>query len=146
MIDENLHASLFRFCHDIRDELADQNIFVTVIDWDAHADINKLPAADVLGIAGYSFELDDHQISIGASFGISTWQDVSLFRHRRIRALVVERLLPTALIPVYDADSGEEKGQLVVRNGTSVMPMARTEVRPLQFVTASFLTDQFVES
>lgn len=129
MLVKNLHASILRFCKDFGDE----NNLVTV-NFDAHADDATIPEGDLIGMAGLTWDVNDHFLYVNVMIGISTVEDTNLFRMISLLDSLFEKLLPTRTISAYDADSGEVIGDFVVRNGTKALPVGGTETRPLQYI------------
>jgi hypothetical protein len=133
MLVRNVHASVLRFCSNFAEE---NNL--TVVNFDAHADDDTtLPPGDLIGMAGLSWHVDDEFLYVEVMFGISTMEDTNLFRLINLLDPLYESLLPTKNIGVYDADSGEKKGEFVVLNGTRAMPVGGSSARPLQFIMVS---------
>jgi hypothetical protein len=135
MLVRNLHASVLRFCSDFAETHG-----LTSVNFDAHADDSSLPPGDVVGMSGLSWDVDDEILSVNVLFGITTQEDTNLFKLIEKMDLLFDLLLPTKLIPAYDADTGERIGEFVVRNGTKALPVQGTEARPLQFVMVGLVS------
>lgn len=130
MLVRNIHASILRFCSDF----AEANN-LTVVNFDAHADDDTaLPPGDLIGMAGLSWNVDDHFVEVNVMIGISTEEDTNLFRMINLLDPLFESLLPTKRINAYNADTGDKAGNFVVENGTRAMPVGGSAARPLQFI------------
>lgn len=129
MLVRNLHASILRFCSDF---CAEHNM--TVVNFDAHADESTMPKGDAMGFMGLSWEVDDHFLDVNVMFGVSTVDDTNLFRMVEKIAHLFEKLMPEETISVYDADSGEVVGNLVLKNGTRALPVGGSTSRPVQHI------------
>jgi len=144
----NLYVSLVRF---VKDFIADAPSFgidtkIEFVNFDAHAQLTSLPAADVVGISDFSFQLDEKFIHLLCGFGISTLNDVDLMRHIMLLDALFERLKPTKTIPVFDAYTTDKRGWMVVTDDVTLLPMANTETRGAQFLLVKLETDQTLTS
>ena len=110
------------------------------LNWDAHAIIEELPKDNILfGPAGCALTEDEEGISIIFSFGISVNEDKNLFRLTRMISSLYGRLRPKTRIPIYDHDSTQESSALIIRTPVEITPVAKAEIRSMQFVNASGL-------
>lgn len=143
---DNLWASCVKFCQDrILEIQAEGAADPQFIDFDTHATLTNLPDADLIGIRGFSLEMDDHVAHISVLFGIAAkTDDTNLFRHRAMVSRMFQALTPMKKFPCVDASSGAERGFLVAQNGTAVLPVTSANTRPLQFISVALLTDQTV--
>lgn len=140
MILRNIHSSLLRFCSDF----AINYQGMEVVNIDAHADESTVPDADFVGISGMSIDVDEHAVGVKVMFGISTLDDTNLFRMIDRMDVLFDKLLPTRTLIVYDADTGVKVGDLIVTNGTRMMPVGGSEARPLQYIMVSLLSNNMV--
>ena len=134
----DLQVSLMRFCNDLK-----SNFGATIpefINFDAAWDESQLPDSPVLGYMGLTFEVDDQFVEGSFQIGFTTKNDENLFLLSESINKILLRLLPTSKLKIYDATTGSEKGFMVVRNGTRVMPVAGSKTRPIQFVAVQFAT------
>lgn len=129
MLVRDLHASILRFCSDFA---AEHNM--EVVNFDSHADESTMPKADAIGMMGLSWEVDEDFLDVSVLIGISTLDDTNLFRLIEKISYLYELLLPAKKISVYDADSGEEIGLFVVKNGTRALPVGGSTSRPVQHI------------
>ncbi len=131
----NIHASMLRFCADF----AEANN-LTVVNFDAHADESTIPATNIVGMSGLSFDVDDHFISVNVMFGISTKDDTNMFELIRLLDTLFESVLPTKKVRAYDADTGEAIGWFIVQNGTRALPVGGSVARPLQHIMVGLVS------
>ena len=135
MIYKDLHASIAKFCATFG-----TNSNATFVAFDNSWDDADLPEGDIVGPLGLTFELNDQLVEGSVQIGFSTKDDKNLFRLSDQVAKLTELLRPTNKIQMYDATTGGKVGDMVILNGTKVMPVAGTKSRPIQFVAISFLT------
>ena len=107
------------------------------IDWEAHANIHDLPAVDLMGLAGLGATADEGTDTFIVTVAFSPLQDENLFKVRKAAGELYEKWrVPGYTIPLYDAESTDEIGKLVVTDGSTLAPVGRAEVRPYQIVSA----------
>jgi hypothetical protein len=111
-------------------------------NFDAHSQIDKLAQTDLVGHVNLHHVNDGKFYSVGVSIVVSTWEDPNLFRHDAIIDYVADRLKPTMQIPLIDPTTGEVSGWLVAEDGTSVMPLLKTDTRSLGPIMVSFQTSK----
>ncbi|MBC2806551.1 hypothetical protein ACCS91_33425 [Rhizobium ruizarguesonis] len=142
---ENLWGSIVAFANDVIDDRKPihPNAKIRYVDWEAHANIQELPEADLIGTTAITFTEDEPEMFHGSfTIGVSTYgNDHHLFRLRNYVGEVFKRLRPTSKIGFYDHQTLEQKGWLHIVDGTIVMPMTRADVRPLQFIQCQFIFD-----
>lgn len=134
----DLHASLLRFCADMRDNMG--SLIPSYVNFDAAWDEAELPDGPIIGNMGLTFECDDQFIEGSFQVGFSTKNDENLFELVKAVNTIHQRLLPTSKLKIYDATTGVEKGHMVILNGTRVMPVAGSKTRPIQFIAVQFAT------
>lgn len=136
MIVSNVTGSLARFCQDVIEDLHAQGLSQNAqfLNFDFHADVHELPPTDLLGIIGLAIDEDDKEHTVTVGFCVTCFDDLNGFRHREIMAMLYERLRPEMTLTYYDAATAEELGWMVVIDGTSLLPVGRSEVRPFQFL------------
>jgi hypothetical protein len=119
---------------------------IRLIDWEAHANINELPDADLIGPTALAISEDEPEIfRVSFAMGVSTYQtDTNLFRMRDYLNRIFDRLRYDKQIDLYDANSAAKKGKLYVTTGTTLSPMTRAEVRPFQYVQVECLLEPTV--
>ena len=135
----NLYASLVRFTNDF---IAALPTTATFVDFDQHADIDTLPAGDIVGIRSMMVDTTDKVLSINVMFGVSTEDDKNLFRHRDTIDRLFTALQPTKRVEYVDAVSAEALGYLIIQGGTTVIPISRALIRPFQQISVSLLGDR----
>jgi hypothetical protein len=112
------------------------------INFDAHSQIDKLPTTDLVGHANLHHVNEGKFYTVGVSIGVSAWEDPNLFRHDAMLDYLEQKLKPESKLPLIDPDTGAVSGWLISTNGTSVMPLLKTDTRSLSFVMVSFQTSQ----
>lgn len=137
MIYQDIWGSIVKLSQDLIASVEPDypDIDIQFIDWEAHANIEELPAADLIGptsltVTEHESGLFEASFAIGAS---SYSTDQNLFRHRDYIARIFELMRPEMKMKLYDAGSASEKGVMVFTNGTLIAPMSRAETRPWQY-------------
>lgn len=142
---ENLHASLTVFAQSVIEDrkIVYPEVEIDFIDWEAHANIHELPERDLIGLTAVTFNESEPETFQGSfTLGISTYKnDKNLFRLRNYVGTAFSRMRGTCKIPLYDTENSMQLGWLYIADGTTVMPMTRADVRPLQFVQCMFVFD-----
>lgn len=133
---KNIHASLLRFCSDY----AASHLNLEVVNFDSHGDETTLPDSDVIGPSTMTISVDEEICGISVLIGVSTKEDTNLFRMMEHINELFTALLPTQRIRVYNADTGEAIGWMVVTNGTRTLAPGGTSARPLQFIMVNLLS------
>lgn len=110
-------------------------------DMDTHATEQSLPDHSYVAQRGFSLEVDEHLVRMDAFVGVSILNDVNLTQHDNVLDAIFDSFLPTAKLPVYHQTTGLKIGEFTVLNGTEVLPMAKADQRPLQFVGVALTTD-----
>jgi hypothetical protein len=144
MILLNLWSSVVMLTNSLITEIYQAGIGTPVLcDWDAHANIEELPNADLIGPAALGFSEQDQIIEASFAIAVSSYgTDENLFRHREMMARVFERVRPLKTFPYYQAGSNNVVlGTIVSQDGTATVPLSRAEVRPYQFVQVNCLID-----
>lgn len=137
-------TSLIKFCQDSITAMVTANIVpadqLQFVDFDAHAELDKLPDNDILGVANLNWHNDTHFYSVGVQIGVSTFADTNNFRHNDIVDWLEPKLRPTCKIPLVDPTTGAETGWMVVEAGVALAPMFHTDTRSLQFMLLGLQT------
>ena len=136
MIFRDVQVSCLKFCNDF----SLKHPGMQAENFDAHADESILPMSDLVGLSSLSLVLDDKMAAISLMIGISTLVDTNLFRLSALVDELLQSLVPTNKIKLFDADTGIEKGWMVVQNGTRVLAVGGSSARPLQYVSLNLLT------
>lgn len=130
---DNISASLLAFCKSFGEAmLAQENIPLEVVDFEAVQEELELPMRDVVGPSHLMLEVDEHELTITCLIGCSTYVDGNNFRLRKLSGYLFEELKPTKCIPLLDADTGVVLSSMVVANGTRMMPVTGGD-RPARF-------------
>lgn len=140
----NAWASIVRFSQDTITQLVSEGVSSSLqfIDWDAHAKIQELPPSDLLGPGGLALMDTHEEIVINFTIGVATHGDTQLFRQRTIVDRVHSLMRPQNQIVLYDLETSEPTGILVFTEGTSILPMSRSENHAVQFIQAEALLIQ----
>lgn len=140
---ENIWSSVFRFCSDFGDELQGDGVLADfeVFNFDAHVENKELPEKDLIGPWQLSVTVDEKLGTVTTNIGMSTRDDTNLFRLEKASGRLLERLMPDAMVTVYDADTGVEIGHLKVLAGVSLSPVARAQQRSLKFLAITLKGD-----
>lgn len=109
------------------------------VDWDTHANMLELPNRDLVGPGGCSLTETEEAWNFDLIIGVATHADKNLFKHRQIIDAVFRDMTLTKTIPFYDWRSGVVKGSLVFQEGTSALPMGRSENHAIQYIRSSAL-------
>lgn len=140
---ESVQMSLTRLVEDFREQHMPE---AEHINWDAHANLNELPEADVIGLAGLGLaEDDDKQYEITFGILMSTYNDATLTRLTRLISRFFACVAPQKRIQVYsvspDGETALETSWMVAALPRAVTPVSRAEVRAVQGVEARLLLD-----
>lgn len=110
-------------------------------DLDSHAEEQEIPDNSLLTIKGFTISLDEHIISVDCLIGVMIKDDTNLVKHDEVLDKLFTRFLPTKEVELFDMTSGEKVGIATSLGNLEVSPMFKSNLRPLQFLTVSFLTD-----
>ena len=136
----NIEASLLKFCNDLIREKGWDNTFKP-FNFDTHALINALPNADLLGIAELSLVEDEGTYDGTVTFVASTQNDdTNLQKLREVIDVLFDKLSAGSReIRLVENDSGQARGNLIVKRGTTVLPVAKdAKGRPVQVILVHF--------
>ena len=133
----NLRASLLKMCNDFifDNTLTDFENF----DFDAHAGIQDLPNTHLIGISELSLT-EDKELYYGECMAmICTKQDdTNLKNLYPVNSKLFDALRADKSYPLVDSSNGQTIGRIVVKLGTTSLPVAFTKSRPLQVIAFSF--------
>lgn len=135
-------SSLLKFCSDFSASMKAQGVELKVMNLDAMGDPQEWPDQDVVGLAEFDFDLDDGTIEVSMMIAVSTVEDTNNFRLNQIINDLVNLLIPSRRINLYNATNGQLRGFMVVQNGTRVAPPMKTKTRAIQPIMVSLLSDQ----
>lgn len=139
MMYRDLHASLMRFCQTFANEV-NGGVTPSFTNFDASFEDTDLPPNDLTGYFALTFTVDDGMVDGSFQVGYSTFDDLNLFRLVDAMDQLLARLLPMNKLTVYNADTGNPVGLMVIKNGTRLMPAVGSKTRPVQFIAVQFLT------
>lgn len=139
-------ASLMRFAKEFSDEMVGAGYSLDVMNLDAAGGPSEWPKKDIIGVAEYTFTLDDGHIRVQTMFAVSTIEDTNNFRLNDIMNRLVNKLVPNMRIKLLNATSGATRGFLVVTNGTRVTPPEPSKTRVIQPIMVSLLSDQILRA
>lgn len=108
-------------------------------DWDAHADLQEMPNADLIGMNGFAITDQDrtHEIVFGVT--ICTYNDPNVFRLTEFSNEFYKRMRTHKQFPLFDPETASPIGVATFESGTTVTPVARVEVRPTMSISCSAL-------
>lgn len=133
----NFHSSILKFCKDFG-----QTNGLSIIDFEAHANINELPDAHLLGPGEFEITNDDGLYYITTTLGVSTFNDTNLGKLRSVIDRLFAEIKPGRTLDWYYADDASKGGKMTITSPVSVMPVVRqAQNRPLQFIGISLVTD-----
>lgn len=113
-----------------------------LFDFDAQGDNPTYPAHDYIGLWSVTTTQRGTMFDVSCMIGIGIFHDRALDRHDTVIDQVQNALQPMASIPLYNAANGALTGErLTVIDGVSVLPMSKSDERPLQFLGVTFVTD-----
>ena len=112
---------------------------IQYVDFDDHADIQTLPPQDIIGLTGLS--ITDGTGFYDISFGVAVMcqNDGSIFNLTQYASYLFVNLIGQKSFPVFMPGDVMLKqiGLITIFAGTTVMPTARSEARPMTVVHAS---------
>jgi hypothetical protein len=141
----DFRASVVAFCNTSIEQMKALEILrpdATYFDFEAMSDIASMPKRDMVGVMNLHWTNDGSFYDVGFSLGIATWEDTGLFRHHDVIDFMEPLLRTNQQIPLLNAKTGARDGWLVMTNGQSLMPMMKTETRPLQFMLVGALASR----
>lgn len=100
---------------------------IEFVNFDAHYEGKTLPDCDVVGIADYSFMPNTPQTDVFLSWVVSVHNDPDLVRSTDIVDMLVEKLRPNVVIPVWRANGEtlEADSWMKVASDLDVGPVER---------------------
>jgi hypothetical protein len=112
------------------------------INWDAHAQINELPARDVIGLAGVGMAEDEPKnYSIVCGIAIATYEDPHLSRLTKLISKLRAKFANQARITVYDHGAAVPDSFMVAALPLAIMPVGNTESRSMQAIEVHLILD-----
>ncbi|WP_353645766.1 hypothetical protein [Mesorhizobium sp. WSM2239] len=115
---------------------------IEMIDWEAHANIEELPAVHLVGPASLALEQQSQEM-YHASFvvGLGSYNDQGLFIHREMIDFLFKSLSTGTRISVFDSKTEEAYSWMKIIDGVTVAPLSRTSQRAMQFIQIEALVD-----
>lgn len=136
----NIHTGMTKMVQGLIVDLTTPEFPLQYITLEAYAEENDLPSGDHIGYSGLTMQVEGQIVRGKCMVGVIVENDENLFRLRSHMGQVFSRLLPESPIAVYDAETGEVKGQMLVTDGTEVMPSDGKTGRPFQLVAFDWIT------
>ncbi len=138
----HVFKTLIKFCLDTSTEIvaAGYSANIEFVNFEEQSTIFRLPASDVLGIGSFSFQPMKEQYVSHVGLAVSTVNDEHLFRHAQFIDLLVNKLLPDRVLPLYSADTGLAIGSLSVAEGTTVRFVERSEDRNIRLILFTLIS------
>lgn len=131
----NYQTSLIRFCRDFGDAYS-----LGFVNMDAHADATQWPEGDFIGLGEFNVVFGQPD-EVMLAFAISTKGDSNLLRMSDLTNALVDLVLPTSRLPLYDADTGQQIAGMTVAEGVKVGAPLPTESQPVQPIMLRLLSD-----
>ena len=112
---------------------------IDYVDFDDHPDIQSLPPRDIIGLSGLSITDATGQFDLSFGVAIMCQNDGSIFNLTQYASQIFNSLIGQKTFPVYrpGATTLTPIGVVTIFAGTTVMPTARSEARPMTVVQAS---------
>lgn len=134
----DIHSSLLKYCKDFVAANYSSTGF-QIFDFDAHGSVNDLPAVPLIGVAEYALTDNVSLYEGECSIIVATQQDdYNLKLLRPVISKLFDALKANSHINVIRSSDGQIIGRLVLKEGVSVSPVARTKTRPLQAINLMF--------
>lgn len=114
-----------------------------LFDFDAAADENaQFPNHDYVGLWGVTIAQRAQFYDVSCMIGLGIYTDSILHRHDEVVDQLFDTLHVLSRIPVYDAQTGNlTEYTLQVVDDVAILPMSKSNERPLQFLSVNFVTD-----
>ena len=134
------YSSIVNYLQRCREDLMESEVSpdLNYRDLDGHAEDAIIENMDFLFTKDFSGELEDKFRYWTILIGVSTFEDLNLFRHRKIMNYLLNRFLPLTTIPLYDNETlKKKKGSLIVQDPVTVMPFSKYNTRAVQYFLVS---------
>lgn len=146
MISYNIYEdhlkSLLRFCSDFAAQLStDMDTPFEAVFFDAYDEFDQLPAGSLIGPAAYSFDIDDHLVTVKAMLCIATENDENTFRLTKAMGKLTQLMLPTKRMKVYSAEDGSQIGQMTILDGVRVLAQGGGGGRAMKYLAFMAASD-----
>lgn len=137
---DNIQASLLRFCADFRDAMVPLGYDIEALNLDGFTDEDQWPNKDFIGVGNVNIDITEfYEISL--AFAISTKGDTNLHRMGKLTKLLLDRVLPQSVLPVFDSQTGILLGSLFVLRGVRVGAPEPTKINPIRPVMVRLISD-----
>lgn len=125
----NIYKSLVRHCVDTVQSIRDNGVSVNVeyYAWDSRGDDAEMVAADLLGLAGWTFKENGGLWEVYVGLTVSTINDENLLREAAIIDAIHELWGEESVVPMRD-DDGDAYSMLVVKE-FEMLPAGQSEKR-----------------
>lgn len=142
---QNFWASLMKFSNSFSEKMLLDSITVNmgVVNFDAFSELEELDQKDLIGPRYFSVDqVHSRLYQVSTMFVISTYNDPNLFRLENLMGRLFDELTVGNEIPLFNADTGNRAGSLIVQDGVSVGPVLNTKTRPLRGISVMFGSDR----
>ena len=134
------YSSIVNYLQRCREDLMESGVSsdLNYRDLDGHAEDAIIENTDFLFTKDFSGEIEDKFRYWTILIGVSTFEDLNLFRHRKIINYLLSRFMPLTTIPLYDNETlKKKKGSLIVQDSVTVMPFSKYNTRAVQYLLVS---------
>lgn len=114
------------------------------LDFDGHSQTQELPTHHLVGTKAIGLIVDEHFVETSFLAVVTMFNDSNFVAHDKIVDALFMRYLPTKKVKLYTTSNGQHNGDLIITNGTEIMPMAKADQRPIQFISVAANTDRTV--
>lgn len=131
------YYSLVNYVQRCREDLMEMGISedINYRDLDGHAEDAIIENTDFIFTKDFSGNIEDKFRYWVIMIGISTHEDLNLFRHRKIMNYITNMFMPLTEIPLYDNETlKRKKGILIVQEPTTLMPFSKYNTRGVQYL------------
>lgn len=131
------YASIVNYLQRCREDIMELEISpdINYRDLDGHAENAIIENTDFLFTKDFAGILETHFRYWTILIGVSTFEDLNTFRHRKIMNYITNRFMPTTVIPLYDNETLErKKGSLIIKEPVTVMPFSKYNTRAVQYL------------
>lgn len=115
------------------------------VPFDFHSIETGYPDRHFIGTKDFSVYVDDKNYECSALVGFGLKDDPAGLKHVSIMDTLFQLLLPLKHIDIFITSTGVKSGSFIIPTGTEVLPMAKADQRPIQFIGIKMLTDRTVK-
>jgi hypothetical protein len=132
------HRSLLRLTQDTLTSLTGLDRTALVVNFDAHASIQELPAGDLVGPSGFTLtDMGQGHFELAFAIAVSTQQDKDNFRLTDLMDGFARRLAPERKFTIFNSTTGAAISEAIIEEGTQLSPVNRAETRATASVTVT---------